>query len=76
MSADKMTITPADAVLAVLRATPERQAPASALVAFMEAVGVSRDATADVVRRGLECGMFRLGRHLEIAMREEPADAE
>lgn len=62
--------TAADAVLAVLRATPERQAPASALVAFMEAVGIGRDATAEVVRRGLECGMFRLGRHLEIAMRE------
>jgi hypothetical protein len=67
---DAHKATPADAVLAVLRATPERQAPASALVAFMEAVGVSRDATSDVVRRGLECGMFRLGRNLEIAMLE------
>lgn len=62
--------TAADAVLAVLRATPERQAPAGALVAFMEALGFDRDATSAVVRRGLECGMFRLGRHLEIAMRE------
>lgn len=75
MPDDVHKTTPEDAILAVLRATPERQAPASALVAFMEAVGVNRDTTSAIVRRGLECGMFRLGRHLEIAMREEASDA-